>query len=101
MILLARFLGRGRLDGPQQRLPIRQLTIPADLPLLWQPLSYFATTGIHYHDSQRSALRISKYSSMPRFQSVGFRPKCGVRFMILVQPVSFPLSSTSCLWSVL
>lgn len=33
MILLARFLGRGRLDGPQQRLPIRQLTIPADFPL--------------------------------------------------------------------
>lgn len=33
MILLARFLGRGRLDGPRQRLPIRQLTIPADFPL--------------------------------------------------------------------
>jgi hypothetical protein len=33
VILLARFLGRGRLDGPGQRLPIRQLTIPADFPL--------------------------------------------------------------------
>jgi len=74
--------------GPRDCVPIRQLTeLSSPLMVTFQ---LFRHHGYPLPWIQRSALRSWKQSSMTRFQSVGFRPQCGVCFIISCSALVFP-----------